>query len=80
MLLGSTPEKFQTTNMHVDHLSIAFLSTDSRCNHHQSVLGDKVSYTSFVFCAVPRVRLEVKLQSPGKRKDGNAVQDCEDAL
>lgn len=66
--------------MHVDHLSITFLPTNNRRNHYQGVFGNKVPYTSLIFRTVPRVRLEVKLQCPGKGKDGKAAQDCEEAL
>ena len=66
--------------MHVDHLSIAFLPTNSRRNNHQGVFCNEVPYTSFVFRAVARVGLKIKLQCGGKGKDGEAAQYGEEAI
>lgn len=74
------PRGVRNTNVHVDHLSITSLPTNSRRHHHQGVFGNKVPDTSFVFRAVPRVRLKVEFQRPRRGQNGETAQSDKEAL
>lgn len=54
--------------MHINHLPVPFLPTDSRRHDNQSVLGNEIPDASLMFGAVPRECLEVEFQCPGKGK------------
>lgn len=55
---------YEATHMHIDHLPITFLPTDSRRHDNESILGNEISDASLMFGAVPWECLKVEFQRP----------------
>lgn len=60
--------------MHVDHLSVSFVSTDRRRHDNQRILVHKVSYASFILRAVAMLCDQIELESEGKREQNGKDQ------
>ncbi len=52
LVVYAAAQRSRLTYMHVHHLSIPSIPTDSRCNDHQCVFIHEISYTSLVLRAV----------------------------